>query len=1137
MHVRFAGLLAIAALSHLAFAAEPPVVWQIGAQDNTYRDLSPAGTPAGYAKAFPKDVLFTVGQSDAKKDFSAIHPGPMDAWAGSREHPFAIAFDVPGLQPGAYELRIDIVDTYGGAPTVYHVKVNDRAATAVLDPGAGDLTLVRPENGKHRTLRYVFGADLLKPAGNRIELRTSAGAWLLYDAITLSRMATDANPAADVQATASIFFIEKEGALLQEVGVRANAIIGTDEVKAEVLAGDKPIGSATLGKALLGAVSGPVHIEPTDAPRELTVRVTCGNQRGTATIKQTPQRKWQIYVAPATHTDIGYTDIQSRVIEVHNRNTELALELCRDFPLYHWNLESSWAAQMWLRDRQPWRHEELYNAARQKRVGIEASYLNMLTGLCSDEELIRTMYYSARLNREHGVPFESYTLTDAPSHVWSMPSMLAGAGIKSLSVGINGTRAPILKQNIHHKSPFWWEGPDGQKILTWFAVGYSQAGQIGLRDGMDRMRGAIERDLYWWEHRKDYPYDAILLHGAYSDNVAIGRDIADSLADYSKHYAYPKVILCANNDFFQYVEKNFADKIPTVRGCGGSWWEDGAGSSAMETGINRVAHQDAIVAEAAWACAAGTNGNAAFPQADFNRVWDNMLLYDEHTWGAHNSIGDPTSDFVLRQFAVKAAYATDAARDVARLLDTGLTELAAHVERGSDGAERLLVFNPSGRPRTGVVYAKLPRGAVVIGQDAPAAQQRVNEDALHRVDVAFVATDVPAGGYATYRIGKEAAESAATPRRFDGKVLENDFYRVTFDRASGGVSSIVDKKLGKELVDAASKYKLGQLVYAAHGGNKGKEGHEETQVECPNVAEVQFTTAKSGKIEAGMNGPVCSSAKIVSNLPLIPRIEMEVVLYEADRRIDFVFRLNKKMTTDKEAVYIAFPYAGKNPKFRYEIGGANVRPNEDQFPGSCRDWFSVQRWVTVNTDDAAVAWSPIDTPLITLCDMTPGKWLDTLPVSNGTIFAYVMNNYWFTNYKAGQDGQFTFRYSMTSDASIDPGAASLFGEAAATPMRAVTVPPVKAEPTLPAAKSFCRVQPENVMITAMKRADDGKGVIVRVRETAGKATDATITVEMDGVKKATKCDLVERTQGDLALDGGKVSLKVGANAMATVRLE
>ena len=176
---------------------------------------------------------------------------------------------------------------------------------------------------------------------------------------------------------------------------------------------------------------------------------------------------------------------------MHNRNTDLALDLAREYPLFHWNLESSWAAQMWFRDRPPSRHRELIEAARQKRVGIESGYLNMLTGLCSQEELIHDLYYSARLARQSGIPFESHTLTDAPSHVWTVPTILAGAGIRYLSVGVNQTRAPLFRKNIHHKSPFWWVGPDGSKVLTWFSDGYSQAERIGLKDGAERMQATL----------------------------------------------------------------------------------------------------------------------------------------------------------------------------------------------------------------------------------------------------------------------------------------------------------------------------------------------------------------------------------------------------------------------------------------------------------------------------------------------------------------------------------------------------------------------------------------------------------------------------------------------------------------------
>ena len=199
----------------------------------------------------------------------------------------------------------------------------------------------------------------------------------------------------------------------------------------------------------------------------------------------------------------------------------------------------------------------------------------------------------------------------------------------------------------------------------------------------------------------------------------------------------------------------------------------------------------------------------------------------------------------------------------------------------------------------------------------------------------------------------------------------------------------------------------------------------------------------------------------------------------------------------------------------------------------------MQRWVTVNTQDAGVAWSPIDTPLITLCQMTPGNWLDTLPITNGTVFAYVMNNYWFTNYKASQDGDFTFRYSLTSDKTMDPAAASLFGESVQAPMRAVRTLPQRAngQAALPVRMSLLSVEPASVTVTTVKPADDGKGVIVRIRETAGKDTDAIIKLALPNGGKFSRCDLVERNQEALQADGGAVSLKLKANSMAAVRVE
>ncbi|MGQ9650818.1 MAG: glycosyl hydrolase-related protein, partial [Phycisphaerae bacterium] len=85
--------------------------------------------------------------------------------------------------------------------------------------------------------------------------------------------------------------------------------------------------------------------------------------------------------------------------------------------------------------------------------------------------------------------------------------------------------------------------------------------------------------------------------------------------------------------------------------------------------------------------------------------------------------------------------------------------------------------------------------------------------------------------------------------------------------------------------------------------------------------------------------------------------------------------------------------------------------------------------------------------------------------------------------------------------------------------------------------SLCQVGPANVMLTAFKDADDGRGVIIRLRETAGKDTTAVIKTALPDAKKATLCDLVERDQGPAEFSNGELKVVVKADSMAAVRIE
>ena len=155
-----------------------------------------------------------------------------------------------------------------------------------------------------------------------------------------------------------------------------------------------------------------------------------------------------------------------------------------------------------------------------------------------------------------------------------------------------------------------------------------------------------------------------------------------------------------------------------------------------------------------------------------------------------------------------------------------------------------------------------------------------------------------------------------------------------------------------------------------------------------------------------------------------PRITTEVILFRAQKKIEFINHVNKTEVYTKEGVYFAFPFAMNQPRFRYEIQSGIVDPAHDQMPGAGKEWFSVQHWVTAEQDGVTAALVPVDAFLVTLGDIAAGTWPKEFGQRSGTIFSYVMNNYYYTNYATGQGGDFTFRYVLTSGNNLEPASLS-----------------------------------------------------------------------------------------------------------------
>jgi alpha-mannosidase len=127
-------------------------------------------------------------------------------------------------------------------------------------------------------------------------------------------------------------------------------------------------------------------------------------------------------------------------------------------------------------------------------------------------------------------------------------------------------------------------------------------------------------------------------------------------------------------------------------------------------------------------------------------------------------------------------------------------------------------------------------------------------------------------------------------------------------------------------------------------------------------------------------------------------------------------------------VHIAFPFAVPNGQVRYDVAGAVVRPGEDQLPGSCKNFFSVNSWVDVSAADYGITLATPDIPLAEFGQMTAEQPWRTDVASGTAVYSYVLNNYWHTNFRADQSGMIDFHYALKPHGPFDATNASNFGQ-------------------------------------------------------------------------------------------------------------
>jgi alpha-mannosidase len=1093
---------------------------------------------------------FRSGDPDHAVRISANDPGAARQWyAFQRDHaqssvatsqasdaPRTIAFQIAGTPAARYTVHISLLIEHPSVP-VLRVVVNGHAGSFFLDP-----KLVRTDNDEAVFFPSFSGADLsfdlpgsyLHPGENEISFaavpQTSEAlapdAGFHYDAISMEVAARAPAPSSAVRIEPTIFFRNTSGSLEEalEVIIRSN---GTSADSAEMTVNGKSFSLKLDPSLSWGEQKQRIYVPAFEQPANATAELTVAGKTERSSQMLEPARRWTLYIVPHIHLDIGYTDYQAKVAALHSRVIDESLDIFTAHPDFRFSLDGMWPLEQFLSTRSPQEKERAIAALKAGRLFVPAEYCNLLTGFASTEVLIRSLYPSAAFDRQHGLPLNYANITDVPSFSWSYASILAAAGIPELLAGSNNGRGPVLLQgHLDHNSPYWWEGPDGGRVLMWYSHHYHQMWTtFGLPP---RMRSAEETLPLFFQNYEgsNYKSSSTIMYGTQVENSDLYPEQATFAAEWNSRYAYPRLEYVGFHQALTSIAADFKGDIPVVRGDGGPYWEDGIAADTLYGAIERETEARAPSAEKLATISALVNPRIAVDKSRFDEMWKKMMLMDEHTWLSSDSYTDSRNDQATVQLRVKDAYATDASGLADWLMRHSMADLADSIDTP---AHSLVVFNALNWQRSGGVSVDIPRGqAIVDSATGQTVSMSVADRGEHTWRASFRAENVPSLGYKTYSLRKA---SAAPPVPSTASTLENDNYRIELDPASGAIRTIYDKSLHRDLVDTGGPYRFSQYLYVT---SQHHEGHPDSYL---------VHGAQNGRLVSIEKNSEGITANLESSDVNTPSIHTSITLPAHDKTILIDVEVDKKPTLDDEAVYFAFPFAMSHPQFKYEIQNGVVDPARDMYPGAGHDWFSIQHWAAIEQDGLAAAVLPLDAPLMTFGDITRVTFPKDFGTRKGSIFSYAMNNYWRTNYRAAQGGHFRFRYVITSSPSIDPIALSRLGWQESTPLEIseVTASDKAVEwkrPLEGKSSSFLQLDDPALVLEAWKPAEDGRGTILRILDLGGVARTARLRLPSVPVEHAWTDDALERDQSELssAPDDHSIEFQVKPHAIITLRI-
>jgi alpha-mannosidase len=824
-------------------------------------------------------------------------------------------------------------------------------------------------------------------------------------------------------------------------------------------------------------------------------------------------QQFTIRLVGNAHIDMAWLWPWTETVEVVRNTFRSVLDLMREYPDFKFTMSSARTYE-WMQEKYPDLFQEIAQRVKEGRWEVIGGMwvepdLNMPDG----ESLVRQILVGKRyFQKNFGIDVKIGWNPDSFGYNYQLPQIYKRSGMDYF------VTQKLLWAHEFTTFPyklFWWQAPDGSRLLTYFPHDYA--------GGIDAVPLATDLSIWipsiYGKTLSDSPEMMHLYgvgdHGGGPTRVML--DNADQLR--APDTVYPKLKFSFASDFFADLEKKLRTvAVPTWDGELYFQYHRGVFTTQAETKRRiRQAEQNVLNAEK-FASLALLYGRS-YPQDEMELTWKN-LLFDHF----HDIM--PGSGIAVNYLDAKRNL-ENVDRAASQVTRGSLGEIAAHVNTQQEGVP-VLLFNSMSWPRTDVteVEAQLPAAAhqiAVVDASGKAAETQLLslDPETHRAHFLLLA-HTPSLGYATYFVRASAGAPPVHSRlKASADSLENEFVRLKIDPQSGCMTSLLDKRSGTESL-APAETDTGGPRNSTCGNLLQTFVDKPKQWDAWNIdadfEKQNWDLDKADEVKLVESGPLRAVIRIKNHFQNSTFVR-DVMVYAGVPRVDV--KMQAEWQEKHILLKVAFPLSAHNDKATFEIPFGSVeRPTTRNTPAEQAQFeVPAQRWADIS--DATHGFSLLNDckygydakgNVLRLSLLRSPEWPDPHADEGHHEFTYSLYPH-----GGGWKEAMTIRRGYELNYTL------------------IALPVEKHSGILPATHSFVQVQPDNIIVSAMKKAEDEDALVVRFYEWAGKQGDVRLQLP-PGAQSASETNMMEKAIGEIPLQNGTITVSTKPYEIRTVKV-